>query len=131
VKQNILKIFVPIVAVGPPAARVQINFHIAGARRGVADLQNGVAEIRPTFEADEPGVKNADAYSIGGFQFAAFEPLMLPDGLQEPLRWKMFVAQKTCRDGLRPPLRVKLFIPSCHLEIVFAPSMVQSQARKI
>jgi hypothetical protein len=54
-------------------------------------------------------MKNADAFSTGGFQFAALEPLALPDGLQQALGRKGFVAQKVCGDGLGTPLRVKVF----------------------
>jgi hypothetical protein len=92
-----------------PAARAQINFHITGTRRFVADLQNGIAKIRAAFEAGEPGVKNADRFSAAGFQFTALQPLMLPDSLKQEFGRKMFVAQKVCGGGLLTPLGVKIF----------------------
>ena len=104
-----MKIFIPVVAVRAPAARAQINFHVAGTRRGAANLQDGVAKIGAAFEAGKSGVKNADAFSIGGFQLTALEPLVLPDCLQQAFGRKMLVAQKICGDRLRAPDGVKIF----------------------
>ena len=66
-KQNILEIFIFVVAVRAPAACTQINFHVAGARTFISDLQNCVAKIRAAFEAGESGMKNADNFSVRSF----------------------------------------------------------------
>ena len=64
VKQNILEIFIFVVSVRAPAGGTQINFHVAGARRGVPDLQDGVAKVRAALDAGEAGMKNADDFSV-------------------------------------------------------------------
>ena len=70
-------------AVRVPAGGVQINFHVAGTRRFVAELQNRAAKIRPAFDAGEAGMKNADGFPSGGLELVAPQPLMLPDGLKQ------------------------------------------------
>jgi len=82
VKQNVLKIFIPVVAVCAPAVSLQINFYVAGNGLLIFKLQNRAAEIRPAFDADETGMKNADNFSISRFELVATKALMLPDGLQ-------------------------------------------------
>ena len=118
VKNHILEIFILVVAVRAPAARTQINFHVAGARRIIADLQNGVAKIRAAFEAGKAGMKNADDFSAGSFQLAAFEPLVLPNGLKQAFGREIFVAQKICGGDLRTPLRVEIFRGRSHLKLL-------------
>ena len=94
----------------PPAIGAQVNFHVAGTRRFVPDLQNGVAKIRPAFDADESGVKNADGVAVGGFEPVALQPLMLPDGLEQAFgRQSVVVMQLGGRRELRPPDGVEIF----------------------
>ena len=81
-EQNILKIFIPVVAVRAPAAGLQINFHVAGNGLFIFKLQNCAAKIRAAFDADKTGMKNADSFSVGRFELVAAQALMLPDGLQ-------------------------------------------------
>ena len=83
VENDIFEIWISVVAVRVPAAGAQINFHVAGARRVIADLQNGAAKIRPALGAGKAGMKNADDSPVGGFERVALEALMLPDGLQQ------------------------------------------------
>jgi hypothetical protein len=80
VKHHVLKIFISVVSVRAPAAGLQINFHVAGNRLFIFKLQNRAAKIRPAFDADEAGMKNADGFSIGRFELVAAQALMLPDG---------------------------------------------------
>ena len=55
-------------------------------------------------------MKNADNFSIGGFELVAAEALMLPDGLEQTLGWRtVFVVQNIGRDELRPPNGVEIF----------------------
>ena len=96
-------------AVGAPAAGAQINFHVAGARRVIADLNDRAAKIRPAFDADEAGMKNADGFSVGGLEPVAPQPLVPPDGLEQPLGGGIFVAQNIPRPGARAPVGVKIF----------------------
>jgi hypothetical protein len=109
VKQDIFKIRVAVVTVGAPAADAQVNFHITGTRRGVADLNDCVAKIRPTFDTDETGMQNADGFSIGGLEPVALQPLVVPDGLEQPFRRRIiFVAQDISRVKARTPAGVKI-----------------------
>ena len=97
-------------AVGPPAGGTQIDFHVAGVRRPVADLNDRSAEIRAALDTDKSGMKNADNLSIGGFQLSTSQPLMLPGGLQHALgRRTVFVVQNMVRGGLPPPGGVEIF----------------------
>jgi len=80
--------------VGAPAAGAQVNFHVAGTRRGVTDLNDRAAKIRPAFDADKTGVQNPDGSAIGGLEPVALQPLVAPDGLEQAFRRRMiFVAQ--------------------------------------
>jgi hypothetical protein len=88
VEDDVLKIFIFVVPMGVPAGGTQINFHVAGTRRHVANLQNRVAKIRAAFDADESRMKHADNLSIGGFKLVAPQPLMLPDGLKQTFGWR-------------------------------------------
>jgi hypothetical protein len=105
-----LKTFIPVVAVCAPIICMQINFHVAGTRRGVADRQNGVAKIRAAFDADESGVEDADNFSVQGFQRVAFKALVPPNRLKQAFgRQAVFVAQNIGRDKLGPPRGVEIF----------------------
>jgi hypothetical protein len=118
VKNHTLKISIFVVAVRVPVVRPQINFHIAGMRRVIADLQKRVAKIRPAFVAGEAGMKDPDDSSVRSFQFAALEPLMLPNGLQQAFGRELFIAQKVCGDGLRAPLRIEILCRRSHLKLL-------------
>jgi hypothetical protein len=92
-EQDVFEIQIAIVTVGTPATSAQIHFHVAGAWCVVANLQNRPAKIRPAFKISEAGMKNADASPVCRFQLASPQPLMLPDGLDEPLGGKRPVTQ--------------------------------------
>jgi hypothetical protein len=107
---------------------MQINFHVAGTRRLVADLQNGVAKIRPAFDADKTGMKNADAFSINRFQPVAAQALVLPNGLQQALGGKIiFVAQRV-RAGSGAPAGVKIVGQGKHLRCFCSDFFAKSSA---
>jgi hypothetical protein len=72
-------------------------------------LQNRPAKIRPAFEVGEAGMKHPHALPAGGFQFAAPQALVLPDGLDQPLSGELFIAQKNFAAGLRAPAGIKIF----------------------
>ena len=65
-----------------PAARLHINLHIARHGLLISKLQDRAAKIRPAFDARETRMQHAERLAAGRFQFAAPEPLVLPDGLQ-------------------------------------------------
>ena len=110
VKQDVLEIQVAVVTVRAPAAGAKVNFHVAGTRRTVADLNDCAPKIRPAFDADETGVENADRDSAGGFQLVALEPLMLPGGLKQAFgRQVVFIAQNIGRDVTAAPGRIEIF----------------------
>ena len=94
VQQDIFEPGIAVVAVGAPAAGAQVNFHVAGTRRGVADLNDRAAKIRPAFDADKTGMQNPDGSAIGGLEPVALQPLVAPDGLEQAFRRRIiFVAQ--------------------------------------
>ena len=110
VQQDILEIRVAVVTVGAPAGGAQVNFHIAGTGRGVADLNDRAAKIRPAFDADKPGMQNPDGSAIGGLEPVALQPLMTPDGLEQAFRRRIiFIAQDLRRAEARAPVGVKIF----------------------
>ena len=96
-------------AMGAPAAGAQIHFHVSGTRRVIADLQNGAAKIRTAFEAGKTGMKHAHGFSAKGFQFTPPQPLVLPNGLDQPLGGILFIPQKIPAAKARPPPGIKIF----------------------
>jgi hypothetical protein len=107
-QQNIFKIRVPVMPVGPPAIRAQIHFHVSGAGRVIANLQDRAAEIRPALQVGKARMKNPDARAPGRLQLVAPQPLVLPDGLDQPLGRKRFIPQKTFAAAVNAPLGVKI-----------------------
>jgi hypothetical protein len=115
VQQDILKIRIAVVTVGVPAGSAQVNFHVTGTRRGVADLNHRAAKIRPAFDADKTGVQNADGSAIGSLKPVALQPLVAPDGLEQAFRRRIiFVAQDISRAKARAPVGVKIFSGQRH-----------------
>jgi hypothetical protein len=55
---------IAIVSVRPPAAGMQIDFHIAALRGRRVKLQNGIPEIGAAFVIPKAGMKNADGSSV-------------------------------------------------------------------
>jgi hypothetical protein len=109
VQQDVLKRGIAVVAVGVPAAGAQVNFHVAGTRRGVADLNDRAAKIRPAFDADKTGVQNPDGSAIGGLELVALQPLVAPDGLEQAFRRRIiFIVQDMHRAKARAPVGVKI-----------------------
>jgi hypothetical protein len=128
VKQDVLEIQVAVVTVRVPAAGAQINFHVAGTRRAVADLNDCAPKIRPAFDAGKTGMQNANGFSIRSFELVAAQALMPPNGLEQTLGWHIVcIAQKICRAGRLSPNGVKIFSGRRHLEIAFARTRGQSQ----
>ena len=108
-EQDVLKRGIAVVAVGVPAAGAQVNFHIAGTGRGVADLKDRAAKIRPAFDADKTGMQNPDGFSIGGLEPFALQPLVAPDGLEQAFRRRIiFIVQNMHRAKARAPAGVKI-----------------------
>jgi hypothetical protein len=62
---------------------MQVNLDIAGFGEIIAELDQGVAEIRAGFMIPESRVKNSDGLAVQGDEFVPAEPLMLPDGLEK------------------------------------------------
>ena len=94
---------------GVPAARPQIHLHIAGTRRGVADLNDRAAKIRPAFDTHKTGVQNANGSAIGRLKPVALQPLVAPDGLEQAFRRRrIFVAQGIASAKVRTPIGVKI-----------------------
>jgi hypothetical protein len=109
VEQDVLKRGIAIVTVGTPAGGAQVNFHVAGTRRGVADLNDRAAKIRPAFDTHKTGVQNADGSAIGGLEPVALQPLVAPDGLEQAFRRRrIFVAQGIRQAQVRTPIGVKI-----------------------
>ena len=107
-EQDVLEIWIAVMTMGAPPTGAQIHFHIAGTRRVAPDLQNRPAKIRTTFKIDETGMKNPDCFSIQRSQFVPPQPLVLPDGLNEPFGWEWLVAQRVFFMGAHAPLSIKI-----------------------
>jgi hypothetical protein len=109
-QQHIFKIRIAVVTVGAPAANAQVNFHIAGTWRGVTDLNDRAAKIRPAFNADKTGMQNPDGSAIGRLEPVALQPLVAPDGLEQAFRRRrIFIVQDVRRAEARAPVGVKIF----------------------
>ena len=109
VQQDVLKRGIAVVTVGAPAAGAQVNLHIAGTRRGVANLNDRAAKIRPAFDADETGMQNPNGSAVGRLEPVALQPLMTPDGLEQAFRRRgIFVAQDVQPVCARAPVGVKI-----------------------
>jgi hypothetical protein len=109
VQQDIFELRVAVVTVGAPTGGVQVNFHVAGTRRGVADLNDRAAKIRPAFDTHKTGVQNADGSAIGGLEPVALQPLVPPDSLEQAFRRRrIFIAQDLRRTKARAPVGVKI-----------------------
>jgi hypothetical protein len=110
VQDDVFEIRIAVVAVRVPAVAVQINFHVAGARRFAADLDDRAAKIRPTLGADETGMQHADSFPVRGFQLVTPQPLMPPDSLEQTFgREPVFIAQNVRGAALVAPDGVKTF----------------------
>jgi hypothetical protein len=110
VQDYIFKVRIAVMAVRVPAGGTQINLHVAGARRRVADLNHRAAKIRAAFKADKSGMKHPDNFSVSGFEPVTPQALVLPDGLEQAFGGRLiFVAQGRGRRQLRPPVGVEIF----------------------
>src|SRR5450631_4441695 len=83
VQDHIFKVGIAVMPVRVPAGGTQINLHVAGARRLVADLNHRATKIRAAFKADKSGMKYPDNFSVGGFEPVTPQALVLPDGLEQ------------------------------------------------
>lgn len=109
VQQDILKRGITIVTVGAPAGGAQVNFHVAGTRCGVADLNDGAAKIRSALNADKTGMQNPDGFAVGGLKPVALQSLVAPDGLEQAFRRRtIFIMQDLRRAQARAPVGVKI-----------------------
>jgi hypothetical protein len=61
---------------------VQVNFHIAGNRRPVTNLNQRPEKIRTTFQIAEARMKHANGLAVQRPELGALNALMLPDGLK-------------------------------------------------
>ena len=129
VQNNILERGIAIMSVRTPTGRSKIDFHIAGLRIRVADLDHGTLEIRTTFAAEKSRMQNSDGTSIGHSEFVPQQTLMLPDRLQQAFRrdFVVFVKEQG-RAIVQPPLRVEIVWNWKHLAAFFAGWLGQSQA---
>ena len=126
-EQDVLKGGIAVMAMRTPAGGLQVDLHVAGLRRGPANLNDGAAKIRPAFDAHKTGMQDADSPAIGGAQPVATEALMTPDGLEEPFgRHIGFVAQDASRAFRHPPAGVKIFEWRGHVDCFCAGGIAKS-----
>ena len=92
-----------------PVAGAQIYFHIARARRFIADLDHRARKIRPAFGVGETGMENPNGLSVRGFEPVPAQALMQPDGLKQAFgRQVVFVAQDVHRTQPRAPESIEI-----------------------
>ena len=93
---------------GAPAVGTQVNFHITGSGRLLADLNYGPPKIRPALQIAEPGMKHADDLPVQRLELPALKALMLPDRLEQSLGWQIGGIPQTHRLSLtRTPLGIE------------------------
>jgi hypothetical protein len=131
-EQDVFELRVAVVTVGAPAGGAQVNFHITGTRRGVADLNDRAAKIRPAFDADKTGMQNPDGFTVGRLEPVALQPLVAPDGLEQALRRRMiFVVQDMRRAQARAPVGVKIFSGRRHYGLLLRPRLSKVKPARI
>ena len=116
VQDDIFESRIAIVSVRPPAARMQVHFHVARHRRIVAELQHRAAKIGSAFAIGKPRMKHRDASAVQGFESLSKQTLMQPDGLEQTFGRRIgdFVQQRD--NAVVPsPLRVEAVICREHL----------------
>jgi len=118
--------------VGAPAGGAQVNLHVAGTWRGVADLNDRAAKIRPAFDADKTGMQNPDGSAIGSLEPVALQPLVAPDGLEQAFRRRsIFVAQDMRRAEARAPVGVKILSWRRHCGLLLRPRLSKVKPARI
>jgi len=109
VQDDILKCGIAIMSVRAPAAGAEVHFHVAGAHGIVADLHHGTTKIRSTFDAAKTRMKQAHALTVQRRQLLATQALVLPDGLEQALGWRVVVVAQHAGDpGAQTPLRIEI-----------------------
>ena len=132
VQQDVLKRGIAVVTVGAPAAGAQVNFHVAGTGRGVTDLNDRAAKIRPAFNADKTGMQNPDGSAIGGLEPVALQSLVAPDGLEQAFRRGIiFIVQDLPRAGTRAPVGIKIFSGRRHCGLLLRPRLSKVKPARI
>jgi hypothetical protein len=132
VQQDILKRGIAVVTVGAPAAGAQINLHIARTRRGIADLNDRAAKIRPAFDADKTRMQNPNGSAVGRLEPVALQPLVAPDGLEQAFRRRIiFVAQNKRRAKARAPVGVKIVSGRKHCGLLLRPRLSKVKPARI
>ena len=133
VQQDVLKRGIAVVTVGAPAGGAQVNLHVAGTWRGVADLNDRAAKIRPAFDADKTGMQNPDGFAVGGLKPVALQPLVAPDGLEQAFRRRFnFIVQDLRQAEARAPVGVKIVSGRRHCGLLLRPRLSKvKSARKI
>ena len=115
-------------AVGVPAARQDIDLHIARAGRFPAKLDKGAVEIRTAFATDKSRMKNADRLTVQTPELFAQQALVLPDSLEQPFgRGFVPLAQERHGAGFPAPLGVEVVRKRQHLARAFARIRTRSQ----
>ena len=115
-KNDVFVAGILVVAVGAPAAGLQIDLHIAGNRWFIFKLEDGAAKIRSAFGAGKTGMEDAEIPAIGRLQLIAPNPLVLPDGLQQFFRRHgTGVAEEVYGAAALAPDGVKIFRAGVHI----------------
>ena len=77
VQDDVSKSRIAVVSVRVPAGHADVHFQVAGARSGVADLNDRVTKIRTALRIRETGMKQPDTLAFQRLQLIAAETLML------------------------------------------------------
>ena len=102
-----------------PAVGTKINFHIAGRRRLVADLNDCSAKVGSALQIAEPGMKHANNLTVQRLEVRTLEALMLPDGLKQSLGRQIGRVPETARWQMaKTPLRIKAVGGEGHLGLL-------------
>ena len=84
-KNDILKCRVLIVVVREPAVGSEVDFHIAILGQRIAELDDGLAKIRPRLMVPETGMQDPNWLGVNAVEIRPAEALVLPDELEELL----------------------------------------------
>jgi hypothetical protein len=68
-----------------PAGAGEVQFNVATASGPAAQLHDGIAKIGPGFAVPKAGMEDAYGLPIKRAESITVQPLVLPDGLKQPL----------------------------------------------
>src|SRR2546423_4257591 len=108
-KDDFLESRIPIVTMGTPAAWPQVHLNVPAARLIITELDYCAAKVWSALETAKSGMQHADLNPVTRSQLLTAKALVLPNGLEQDLRWRLAVfPQNRNHRAFQPPLCVNI-----------------------